>query len=90
MSLRNWRVLDFISLPSTFILPVRICRCDQRDFTVKDPDQAQVGIRAVEFDAFDDTASDFYLKFGFRPLLDDPHHLFLPMHEIRKLKLDPI
>jgi GNAT superfamily N-acetyltransferase len=50
----------------------------------------QVGIRAVEVDALDDVARNFYLKFGFRSLLDDPRHLFLPMHEIRKLKLDPI
>lgn len=49
----------------------------------------QVGIRAVEVDALDDAARKFYLKFGFRPLRDDPRHLFLPMHEIRKLKLDP-
>lgn len=50
----------------------------------------QVGIRAVEVDALDEAARSFYLKFGFRSLLDDPRHLFLPMHEIRKLKLDPI
>jgi GNAT superfamily N-acetyltransferase len=50
----------------------------------------QVGIRAVEVDALDDAARSFYLKFGFRSLLDDPRHLFLPMHEIRKLKLDPL
>ena len=50
----------------------------------------QVGIRAVEVDALDDAAINFYLKFGFRSLLDDPRHLFLPMHEIRKLKLDPL
>lgn len=49
----------------------------------------QVGIRAVEVDAIDDAARGFYLKFGFRSLLDDPRHLFLPMHEIRKLKFDP-
>ena len=49
----------------------------------------QVGIRAVEVDALDDAAQGFYLRFGFRPLLDDPRHLFLSMHEIRKLKLDP-
>ncbi len=48
----------------------------------------QVGIRAVEVDALNDAARSFYLKFGFRPLLDDPRHLFLPMHEIRKLKLE--
>ena len=50
----------------------------------------QVGIRAVEVDALDDAARNFYLKFGFRSLLGDPRHLFLPMHEIRKLKLDPL
>ena len=50
----------------------------------------QVGIRAVEVDALDNAARSFYLKFGFRSLLDDPRHLFLPMHEIRKLKLDPL
>jgi GNAT superfamily N-acetyltransferase len=49
----------------------------------------QVGIRAVEVDAIDGTARQFYLKFGFRSLLDDPKHLLMPMHEIRKLKLDP-
>jgi GNAT superfamily N-acetyltransferase len=48
----------------------------------------QVGIRAVEVDALDQVARSFYLKFGFRSLLDDPRHLFLPIHEIRKLKLD--
>lgn len=48
----------------------------------------QVGIRAVEVDAIDDNARAFYLKFGFRSLLDDNQHLFLPMHEVRKLKLD--
>ncbi len=50
----------------------------------------QVGIRAVEVDALDDAARNFYLKFGFRSLQDDPRHLFLPLHEIRKLKLDPL
>ena len=49
---------------------------------------AEVGIRAVEVDAIDEAARRFYLKFGFRPLLDDPRHLFLPLHEIRKLGLD--
>lgn len=50
----------------------------------------QLGIRAVEVDAIDGSAREFYLKFGFRPLLNDPGHLMMPMHEIRKLKLDPI
>lgn len=47
----------------------------------------QVGVRAVEVDAIDDTAKSFYLKFGFVPLLDDQRHLFLPMQVVRKLKL---
>jgi GNAT superfamily N-acetyltransferase len=51
---------------------------------------AQVGIRAVEVDALDENARKFYLAFGFRPLIDDPRHLFLPMHEIRALKLDAL
>lgn len=50
----------------------------------------QVGIRAVEVDAIDETARQFHLNFGFRSLLDDPRHLIMPMHEIRKLKLDPL
>jgi GNAT superfamily N-acetyltransferase len=49
----------------------------------------QAGLRAVEVDAIDDAAASFYRKFGFRPLLDDARHLFMPMHEIRKLKLGP-
>jgi GNAT superfamily N-acetyltransferase len=48
----------------------------------------QVGIRAVEVDALDEAARRFYLKFGFRALRDDPRHLFLPLHEIRKLRLE--
>jgi GNAT superfamily N-acetyltransferase len=49
-----------------------------------------VGIRAVEVDAIDDAARRFYLKFGFGPLADDPNHLFLPLHVIRKLRLPPL
>jgi GNAT superfamily N-acetyltransferase len=49
-----------------------------------------VGIRAVEVDAIDEAARQFYLKFGFRSLLDDTQHLMMPIHEIRKLKLDPL
>lgn len=47
----------------------------------------EVGIRAVEVDALDAQARSFYLKYGFVPLLDDPNHLYLPMHAIRKLRL---
>jgi GNAT superfamily N-acetyltransferase len=49
-----------------------------------------VGLRAVEVDAIDDEARQFYLKFGFLSLLDDPNHLFLSMSVIRKLHLPPI
>jgi hypothetical protein len=49
-----------------------------------------VGIRAVEVDAIDETARSFYLKYGFVPLLDDRHHLFLPIHVIKKLELPPL
>lgn len=44
-----------------------------------------VGIRAIEVDAIDDAARNFYLKFGFRSLEDDPNHLLMPLHEIRQL-----
>lgn len=49
-----------------------------------------IGIRAVEVDAIDEGARRFYEKYGFLSLTDDPHHLFLPMHVIRKLKLPPL
>ena len=49
----------------------------------------QAGIRAVEVDAIDENARQFYLHFGLRSLNDDPRHLLLSMHDIRKLKLDP-
>ena len=47
----------------------------------------EVGIRAVEVDALDEAARRLYLKFGFVSLVDDPNHLFLGMHVIRKLGL---
>jgi GNAT superfamily N-acetyltransferase len=47
----------------------------------------QIGVRAVEVDAIDETAHRFYLKYGFLELLDDPRHLLLPMSDIRKLNL---
>lgn len=50
----------------------------------------QVGIRAVEVDALDEGARRFYLRFGFMSLRDDPQHLLLPLHFIRKLGLPPI
>jgi GNAT superfamily N-acetyltransferase len=50
----------------------------------------QMGIRAVEVDAIDDPARDFYLRFGFTPLADAPRHLYLPIQVIRGLKLPPL
>jgi ribosomal protein S18 acetylase RimI-like enzyme len=47
----------------------------------------QIGIYAVEVYALNEQAKSFYLKYGFRPLLDDPLHLYLPMKTVRKLKL---
>ncbi|HXG65015.1 MAG TPA: GNAT family N-acetyltransferase [Blastocatellia bacterium] len=47
----------------------------------------QLGIYAVEVRALNERARDFYLKYGFTPLLDDELHLYLPMKVIRKLKL---
>ena len=47
----------------------------------------QVGVRAVEVDAIDAAARRFYVKFGFTQLSDDPQHLFLPIHVVRRLNL---
>jgi len=49
----------------------------------------KIGIRAIEVDAIDDSATRFYVKYGFRNLMDDTRHLYIPMHEVRKLKLRP-
>ncbi|MFV0444180.1 MAG: GNAT family N-acetyltransferase [Planctomycetaceae bacterium] len=51
---------------------------------------SKIGIRAVEVEAINDTARRFYERYGFLVLKDDPHHLFLPMQVIRKLKLPPL
>jgi GNAT superfamily N-acetyltransferase len=48
----------------------------------------EIGLHAVEVHAIDDAARNFYLKYGFEPLLDDVHHLYLPMKAIRKLALN--
>jgi GNAT superfamily N-acetyltransferase len=47
----------------------------------------QLGIYAVEVNALNESAKQFYLKYGFTPLNDDPQHLYLSMKKIRKLKL---
>jgi GNAT superfamily N-acetyltransferase len=50
----------------------------------------QIGIRAVEVEAIDDAARDFYQRFGFTPLADAPRHLYLSMQAIRGLNLPPL
>ena len=47
----------------------------------------QLGIYAVVVEAIDERARGFYLKYGFKSLLDDKLHLYLPMKVIRKLNL---
>ncbi len=46
-----------------------------------------IGIYAIEVYALSEQAKNFYLKYGFKPLLDDTLHLYLPMKAVRKLKL---
>lgn len=41
-----------------------------------------LGVYAVEVVAIDDRAAAFYGKYGFAALLDDPHHMYLPMSTI--------
>ena len=50
----------------------------------------KIGIRAVEVDAIDDSARQFYERYGFLSLADDRSHLFLPLSDIRQLKLPPL
>lgn len=44
-----------------------------------------IGIFGVEVYAKDETAAAFYRRFGFVPLEDDRHHLYLPIHTARTL-----
>jgi len=44
----------------------------------------RLGIHAVEVDCIDLQAKDFYEKYGFLPLRDDPLHLFLPIATIKR------
>ena len=48
---------------------------------------AQLGIYAIEVHAINPSARSFYLKYGFKPLLDDEMHLYLSLKDIRKLGL---
>ena len=47
----------------------------------------EIGIHAVEVVSINDAARRFYLKYGFQPLVDDRHHLYLPMSTVKKLNL---
>ena len=47
----------------------------------------QTGLYAVVLDALTENAKNFYLRFGFRELLDDPFHLYLPIGTIIELGL---
>lgn len=47
----------------------------------------QLGIYAVEVIALNESAKKFYLKYGFKELLDDKFHLYLPIKIIKKLDL---
>ena len=49
----------------------------------------QTGLYAVVLDALTETAKSFYLRYGFRELLDDPFHLYLPIGTIIELGLTP-
>lgn len=49
---------------------------------------AHAGVYAVEVDALHEQAAQFYLKYGFTPLLDDPLHLYLSMKTIEALNLN--
>jgi len=44
----------------------------------------ELGVFAVHTHAIDDEARDFYVKFDFRPMLDQPRHLFLPVDTVQK------
>jgi predicted GNAT family N-acyltransferase len=46
-----------------------------------------VGIYAVVVNALDEAAGNCYLKYGFRELIDDRLHLYLPMKTIERLHL---
>lgn len=47
----------------------------------------QLGIYAVEVYALNEAAKEFYLKFGFTPLLDDHKHLYISLKKLRQAGL---
>jgi len=48
----------------------------------------ELGIHAVEVSALNDAAKNFYRKYGFIELLDDAHHLYLPIKTFKRLRLN--
>jgi GNAT superfamily N-acetyltransferase len=46
-----------------------------------------IGMHAIEVVAIDDPARQFYLKYGFVEMKDDPHHLYLSIATVRALGL---
>lgn len=46
-----------------------------------------LGIYAIDVFALISGAKNFYLKYGFTELMDELHHLYLPMATLRKLGL---
>lgn len=46
-----------------------------------------ISIHAVEVVAINDSARQFYLKYGFTALAEDERHLYLPLSAVRKLGL---
>lgn len=45
--------------------------------------EVRLGIHAVEVDAIDEEAKQFYARYGFEPLLDNALHLYLPMTKVQ-------
>ena len=46
-----------------------------------------IGINALVVYALNERVRDWYAAFGFKTLLDDPHHLYLSIDTIRELQL---
>ena len=46
-----------------------------------------IGVHAIEVKAKDEEAKGFYLKYGFRELMDDKLHLYVSIRMLRKLGL---
>lgn len=49
---------------------------------------APIGAHAIFADAIDDRAASFYADFGFTPLIERPHTLFLPLATALRLHSD--